>query len=191
MLKYFTLLIFSLLGWKVKGFFPPHIKKGILIAAPHTSNWDFIFALAYFYKLKIPFRYTIKQEWLERFFIGGIMKKSGAIGIDREQRKNMVDALSDIFNNEDNIVLIIQPEGTRKNTKYWKTGFYRAAQKAEVPLVLGYLDYKKKTAGIGPSFIPTGDYKKDMDVLKDFYKDINPKHPERFSLDIYKPTEQH
>lgn len=190
MLKHFTLFMFKVFGWKINGAFPSHIRKGILVAAPHTSNWDFVFAIAFFYKLKIPFRYTIKQEWLKRFFIGNIMNKSGAIGVDRSKHANMVDAIAELFETNDDIIIVVQPEGTRKLAKKWKTGFYQVALKANVPLILGSLDYRKKIAYIGPSFMPTGDYYKDMEILKEFYKDITPKRPENFCLEIYDPADQ-
>ncbi len=188
LLKSFSVFLFKAMGWKTIGEFPGHLKKGVLVAAPHTSNWDYILAMAYFYILKIPFRYTIKKEWLERPVIGKIMRDAGAVGVKRDKNSNLVDTLAKILNDAEEMVLVVQPEGTRKPVKIWKTGFYRTAMQAKVPLILGYLDYEKKLAGLGPIFMPTGDFKKDMDILKDFYKDKKGKNPENFILDIYDPS---
>ncbi len=102
----------------------------------------------------------------------------------------MVDTMAEIIrDSKGKMALMIAPEGTRKLTHIWKTGFYYTALKAGVPLVLTYLDYSKKVAFIGPSFMPSGCYKKDMLILKEFYKDVIPKYPKNFSLDIYMADE--
>jgi 1-acyl-sn-glycerol-3-phosphate acyltransferase len=188
MLKYLTLIMFTLMGWKVRGSVPSHIKKCVLIAAPHTSNYDYILAMATFYKMKVPFRYLIKQEWLDKFLVGRLMKASGAIGVNRAQRANLVNSLADIMDKAKDLVLMVPPEGTRKLTRPWKTGFYYVALQAKVPIILSSLDYKKKIAEVGPHFMPSGDFKKDMDILKNYYQNISAKYPHRFSLDIYLPT---
>lgn len=188
LLKLFTLAVFGLLGWKVKGSFPP-VKKCVLVGAPHTTNLDFILGMATFYKLKIPIRYLIKKDWVNVFGLGRVMKASGAIGVDRSVRKNLVDMMADLLKSEDRIALVVTPEGTRKLVRKWKTGFYYAALKANVPLVLSSLDYGKKETEIGPCIMPSGDFKKDMDLIREFYRDKKPRYPEKFSLDIYLPEE--
>ena len=186
MLKIFTIFLFTIMGWKVQGKMPAHINKCILVAAPHTSNVDFLLAMAAFYKMKLPIRYLIKQEWLNVFLLKGIFKNSGALGVERSKNNTMVDALAELITtSEENMAVMISPEGTRKLAPKWKTGFYYAALKARVPIVLSHLDYAKKIAAIGPSFMPSGCFKKDMLILKNYYKDITPKFPEQFSLDIY------
>ncbi len=188
LLKTVSLFMFKAMGWKtVVAEVPKDIKKAIIACAPHTSNMDYMLAMAVFYRLNLPFKYTIKKEWLERPVIGKIMADSGAIGVERGKKGNVVDYLASIFNEHEKIMLAVQPEGTRKPARIWRTGFYQTALKAKVPIILAYLDYEKKEAGLGPIFMPTGDYKKDMDILKDFFKDKTPKNPENFILDIYDP----
>ena len=186
MIKAITIFFFMIMGWRVHGNVPPHITKCVMIAAPHTSNWDYIFALAGCYKLKLPIRLLIKKVWVEVFFVGRFIKAAGGIGVNRTQKLNMVHALADLLNkSKDPMMMMIPPEGTRKLASPWKTGFYHIALQANVPIVMSYLDYKNRVAGIGPHFMPTGDFKKDMQILKDFYKDKSAKFPEKFSLEIY------
>ncbi len=188
MLKAFTIFLFKIKGWKLKGKVSPEITKCILVAAPHTSNLDFLLAMAGFYKLKLPVRYLIKKEWLDFWPLKRIFKNSGALGVDRSKNTTMVDSLADlIISSNENMAIMISPEGTRKLIPCWKTGFYYTALKAQVPIVLSYLDYRTKTAGIGPSFMPSGCFRKDMIIIRDFYKDKTAKFPENFSLKIYHP----
>lgn len=160
-----------------------------MIAAPHTSNWDLVYALAAYDLMKIPVRFTIKKEWM-RFPLNLIMRPLGAIGIDRspkvkgEQRKSMTEAMTELFNGRENLNIMVTPEGTRSKREKWKTGFYYVALNSKVPIALGYLDYANKIAGVGKLIFPSGDIKKDMREIMDFYRNIKGKHPERFSLDL-------
>lgn len=160
-----------------------------MIASPHTSNWDFIFARSAFSLLRIPVRFTVKREWL-RFPFKGIMNALGAIGIDRspkrpgEPRPSMTDAMIELFEKNKELVVLVTPEGTRKKVTKWKTGFYHVAVGAKVPIALGYLDYKNKIAGVGKMIFPSGDMAKDMKEIMDFYKNIAGKFPEKFSVDL-------
>lgn len=185
MLKKLFRLIFKLKGWKIKGEFPEEVKKCVMIGAPHTSNMDTILSVAAFDIMGIPLRFTIKKEWL-RFPMSIFLKPLGAIGIDRAnkhgKKKSMVEGMVDLFNRHKELVIIVTPEGTRKKVTQWKTGFYFVAQKAKVPIVLGYLDYKNKIAGIGEVIYPTGNIEKDFQKIAAFYKDITPKFPEQFAL---------
>jgi 1-acyl-sn-glycerol-3-phosphate acyltransferase len=188
MLKMFTIFLFTILGWKLQGQMPADIKKCIIVAAPHTSNYDFLLAVASFYKMSLPVKYLIKKEWLNFFLFKGMFKASGALGVDRSKSNTMVDALADLIDSSnENITLMISPEGTRKLVSKWKTGFYYTALKARVPIVLSSLDYAKKVAAIGPSFMPSGCFRRDMQIIKNYYQDITPKYPENFSLNIYLP----
>lgn len=188
MLKAFTIFLFTILGWKLKGRVAPEISKCILVAAPHTSNLDFLLAMAGFYKMKLPVKYLIKKEWIDFWPLRKIFINSGALGVDRGKNSTMVDSLAElIVSSTENLAIMISPEGTRKLVHRWKTGFYYAALNAKVPIVLTYLDYRTKTAGIGPSFMPCGCFRKDMIFIKNYYKDITPKFPENFSLEIYYP----
>lgn len=160
------------------GGLPPHVKKCIMVAAPHTSNWDFIYARGAFYLLHLDVRFTIKKEFMG-FPFGPLLKAMGALPVDRTKNNRLVDAMVDILNNSDDMIIMVTPEGTRKYQPRWRKGFYYAAVGANVPIVLGFLDYKKKEAGIGPVFIPTGDVDADIEKIKDFYRTISPKYPEQ------------
>jgi 1-acyl-sn-glycerol-3-phosphate acyltransferase len=185
MIRFIFWLIYAINGWKIKGQLPPDIKKCVMLAAPHTSNFDLVYAIVGLKKLKVKVRFTIKKEWL-RFPFGLFIKPLGAIGIDRgpkkEGQKSMVDAMAELFDDKEELTILVTPEGTRKNVKKWKSGFYYVAEKAKVPIVLGYLDYKNKISGIGPVIYPCGDYEKDLRTIQEFYATIPPKFPEKFGV---------
>jgi len=172
-------LIFWLSGWKIVGEKPEGLQKFVIIAAPHTSNWDFVYARAAFYMMKIPLKYTIKKE-LFFFPLGWVLDKMGGIPINRSKKKgNMVAQMAQNFKKRDHLALMITPEGTRSYAKEWKKGFYYIAQEAAVPILLGYLDYKKKEAGIGPCVYPSGNYEADLEKIQAFYRTITAKYPEK------------
>ena len=176
--------IFWLSGWKVKGQMPEGVQKAVMIAAPHTSNWDFFWARAAFFILKVPVRYTVKKELL-KFPLNLILNPLGAIGIDRspkevgQERISMTDAMANEFSKQSKLVVLVTPEGTRSYNPDWKTGFYRVAQKANVPILCGFLDYENKIAGIGPSFEASENMEEQIEMIKDFYRPIKGKFPEK------------
>lgn len=180
-------LLLKLTGWKIENTLPPDLKKCIVLAAPHTSNWDFYYAMAFLSILKINSRYTIKKEWMQ-FPFSLITKPLGGIAIDRsprhlgEKRRSLIDVMVELFNNNKELVIIITPEGTRSKVDKWKAGFYHIALKANVPIVLGYIDYAKKQAGTGMIIYP-GNYEEDMRTIMNFYKNIQGKRPEQFAID--------
>lgn len=176
--KFLSKLILKLFGWHVKGRFPDDIKKCIMIAAPHTSNWDFLFARCAFYIMDIDLRYTIKKEAMVGP-LGWLLKNMGALPVDRKKNNSLVDAMVSILNNADRMVIMITPEGTRSYQPRWRKGFYHAAVGAGVPIVLGYLDYPKKEAGVGPVFYPTGNVEADIEKIKAFYRTKKGKYPEK------------
>ncbi|TPE45777.1 1-acyl-sn-glycerol-3-phosphate acyltransferase [Pontibacter mangrovi] len=177
--KFISKLIFKAAGWKLNGNLAPQDRRSVMVAAPHTSNWDFIFARAAFYLMDAPIRYTIKKEFM-KFPFGPILKKIGAIPIDRSKNTRMVDAMVRIFEETPgDICVMVTPEGTRKYQPRWRRGFYYVALGANVPIVLGYLDYSKKEAGIGPTIIPSGDIEADMEKIMAFYRTKKGKYPEQ------------
>ena len=181
---YISKFIFWISGWKVKGSFPEGVKQAVMIAAPHTSNWDFFWARAAFFILKVPVRYTVKKELL-KFPLNLLLNSLGAIGIDRSakipgaERLSMTDAMAQLFEKHDKLVVLVTPEGTRSYNPDWKTGFYRVAEKAQVPILCGYLDYENKVAGIGPAFYTNGKVDEQINEIKDFYRPIKGKFPEQ------------
>ena len=182
LLKMITIFVFKVTGWKMDGDIPEGIERCVIVVAPHTSNFDYFIGMAAKYKLRLPILYLIKEEWLNVFLIGRLMKASGAIGVTRSARKSMVDQMADLLKNVDKAALVFPPEGTRKLSTKWKTGFYYVALKAEVPIVFAALDYGRKRVRVGEYFKPSGDIEKDMDIVRDFYRDVTAKRPEKFSL---------
>ncbi len=187
--KLISKIVFWVFGWQFKDHVGGGFERCVMIAAPHTSNWDLVFARAAFYLMNIPVRYTVKKEWM-RFPFNLIFGPLGAIAIDRspkkegEERRSMTDAMIDLFNGKKELVVMVTPEGTRSIRTKWKTGFYHVAVGAKVPVALGYLDYKNKVAGVGKLVYPSGDMQKDMKEIMDFYRNIPAKFPEKFSVDI-------
>jgi len=178
-----AMALIKFLGWKINNTTHPTTwKKAVIALAPHTSNWDFFYGMLF--KLSHPnvtIRFAIKKEVM--FFpLSYLMKKLGAIPIDRNKitkHTNMVAVMADMLNNEDALILAIAPEGTRSYVKRWKTGFYRLAEAANVPIILGYIHYAKKEMGLGPTFYPTGDIEKDIANIQSFYRNILGKYPEQ------------
>lgn len=175
--KFLSKIIFKIFGWHVAGHIPPDLKKSIMIAAPHTSNWDLLFARCAFYLMDVDLRYTIKKEAMVGP-LGWLLKKLGALPVDRSKNNSLVNAMIDIFNNSEEMVIMITPEGTRKYQPRWRKGFYHTALGANVPIILGYLDYSKKEAGVGPIIYPTGDVEGDIEKIKAFYRTKKGKYPE-------------
>lgn len=165
-----------LFGWKLVGSAPKETKM-IGIIAPHTSNWD----VALLYVMANSFR--IKSNWLAKDSLlrpplGWILRPLGALPVDRSRHLNYVDQVANIIRNQDHIYLAIAPEGTRKRTDRWKTGFYYIAIAAGVPIICMKVDYGTKELGFGPIVYPTGDIHKDCEVIFDFYRNVTPLVPE-------------
>lgn len=174
-----TNTILFLLGWKTTGEKPTH-DKYVLIAAPHTSNWDLFFTIAFALKFKVNV-YWMGKDSIFMFPFKSIMMYLGGIPVDRSKAHNMVQSTADEFANNDKLIIAVPPEGTRGKSKYWKTGFYHIAFTANVPICLGYLDYAKKEASLGATFHPTGDIDKDMIQIAEYYKDIKGKYSDKFT----------
>jgi len=163
-------------GWDVIGQVP-HGGKFVLVGAPHTSNWDFPFTLATLYIFRLKISWMGKDTLFKKPF-GKIMRWLGGIPIDRSNEHGVVDQIVKQFSESQKLVVTIAPSGTRKKRDYWKSGFYWIAYNAQVPILCGYLDYGRKKACLGLSFVPTGDIKKDMDRIRRFYVGIRGKNPE-------------
>ncbi|HET6243653.1 MAG: lysophospholipid acyltransferase family protein [Bacteroidetes bacterium] len=174
--------IFRKHGWKIQGGLPLGTKKCVLLAAPHTSNWDFVYGIGALEEFNLDVKYLAKKE-LFRFPFKGMFESLGGVPVDRSKSNSMVDAMIELINSKDEIIVMIPPEGTRSRVDKWKSGFYHVALGAQVPIVLGYLDYKNKVAGIGPALMPSGDKEKDYKVICDFYKKTTAKWPENFNCE--------
>jgi len=173
--------IFYVKGWKLYGHIPEGLRKCIIIQAPHTSMTDFFIGWLGSKILKVKFRFMIKKEAFI-FPIAGVLKNMGGIPVDRGKSQGVVKQIVGVFNSSESLYLIITPEGTRKYTAHWKKGFYYMAKAAQVPILLGYIDYKKKICGIGEQLNMTGDFEEDFKKIEDFYRGVNAKYPEKFNL---------
>lgn len=168
--------ILRLFGWKLVGEMPAE-KKVVFIFAPHTSNWDFVIMMMARFCYKMKPAYLGKHTLFKPPF-GWFFKVLGGIPVERSSSHNVVDQVVKIINERDEIALALAPEGTRSKKPYWKSGFYHIALKAEVPLVLTFLDKDTKTLGIGEQVNLTGDVEIDMAKIRDFYKDKKGFKPE-------------
>lgn len=181
MMHYIARFIFWAKGWKLYGSIPQGLKKCVIIQAPHTSMTDFFIGFLGSKLYKVKFRFMIKKEAFI-FPLASIIKAMGGIPIDRNKSQGAVKQIVSVFNNSESLYLIITPEGTRKYTDHWKRGFYYIAQAAQVPVLLAYIDYKKKICGIGIQINISGNFDEDFKVIEDFYRGFNAKYPENFNL---------
>jgi len=182
MIKLFSKWVLKMLGWKIEVNIPSDVRKAVMLVAPHTTNYDFFIGRLVFNVIGLPVKFLIKKE-VFFFPFGGLLKKMGGIPVQRGKRNNLVRQLTDRFEQADRLVLVVTPEGTRKYTKYWKKGFYYIATEAQVPIALGYLDYKYKKAGVKKLVYPSGDLKTDFEEFKAFYQTLHAYHPEKFCTD--------
>ncbi len=169
-------LVLGLTGWKLEGDLPKD-QACVLIAAPHTSNWDLFYMLALAKVARVRVRWMGKHT-LFRAPFGAIMRWMGGIPIYRHSRNNIVQQMTTRLTSGDPLVLAVPAEGTRGWTAHWKSGFYHIANAAQVPIAMGYLDYSRKRGGFGPVLMPTGNIGQDMDAIRAFYADKVGKFPE-------------
>ncbi|MBF0524473.1 MAG: 1-acyl-sn-glycerol-3-phosphate acyltransferase [Deltaproteobacteria bacterium] len=164
-------------GWRIEGA-EQLPAKFVFIASPHTSNWDVPFMLAAAYVLRIRISWLGKHS-LFKGRCGRILRALGGIPVNRQAPQNLVQQIAASFHASTNLILAVPPEGTRRKTEYWKSGFYHIARTAGVPIGLGFLDYGRKRCGFGGFFFPSGDVRADMDRLRAFYGGIRGKYPEK------------
>ncbi len=165
-------------GWQPEGE-RPSARRYVLIAAPHTSNWDLAYLLA------LAEVFDVRVSWLGKapLFrppLGWLMRRVGGIPVRRDRRTNLVAQVAETFARSSDLALVVPAEGTRSYTEHWKSGFYHIARRARVPIVPGYLDYARRRGGFGAAFEPSGDAKCDMDRIRAFYADKVGKYPECF-----------
>jgi 1-acyl-sn-glycerol-3-phosphate acyltransferase len=178
MKKWVARWFLRLSGWQIEGERPPY-DHFVLIAAPHTSNWDFPYMLAY------ATVFDIKVSWLAKhslFFppVGWLMRALGGIPVVRHKNSNVVADMVAEFGSREELALVVPTEGTRSRVEYWKSGFYHIASGAGVPIVPSYLDFTQKRGGFGPALKPSGDLKADMDYFREFYGRKKGKFPAKF-----------
>jgi 1-acyl-sn-glycerol-3-phosphate acyltransferase len=164
-------------GWTVVGGVP-NIRKAVLIAAPHTSNWDGFWAVVFKVYIGMDIHWFIKDSMFW-FPMSSLLRINGAIPLDRKRARSAVAQAIAAFDENEDFYFGLAPEGTRSKTPGWKSGFYRIAEGANVPVVLGYLDYGKKQLGLGPAVTLTGDRDTDLAVIGSFYSSISGRWPEK------------
>ncbi|HLT33989.1 MAG TPA: 1-acyl-sn-glycerol-3-phosphate acyltransferase [Aquaticitalea sp.] len=165
------LIYFKILGWTVVGntsMSKDSVKKAVLIAAPHTSNFDFFIALLLRQVLGIKSNFVAKKE-LFIWPLGYYFQAIGGAPLDRSPGQNKVQAIADLFKLKDEFRLAIAPEGTRKKVDEWKTGFYYIAKAANVPIIMFTLDFENKQNKISEPFYPTDDIYGDLNYIKSFF----------------------
>lgn len=180
LLRAFSVGYLKLNGWKIEGKLPSTETKYVLIAAPHTSNWDLLYTLMVAFALRLNI-YWMGKHQLFSWPFGSLMRWLGGVEVNREQSSSLVTAAAQaLVAAAGSVQLIVPPEGTRSKTRYWKTGFYWIAHTAQVPIVLAYMDYERKLSGLGPVFTPTGDIEADMITIKAFYAQFKGKNWHQF-----------
>ena len=174
----FARWLLELFGWSLEGVRPPQ-ERYVLIAAPHTSNWDFPLMLAF------AAAFDIQVTWMGKhslFFppAGWVMRMLGGMPIVRDRNTNVVASTVELFRQSSRLVLVVPTEGTREWAAHWKSGFYHIARGAQVPIVPSFLDFSRKRGGFGPAIETSGDVRIDMQHFRDFYAGMIGKFPDKF-----------
>ena len=181
-MKTLSEIILKIFGWKTTDKYPD-LKKSVVVMAPHTSNWDLMLGKLYMNVKGVRGSVLVKKE-LFFFPLNLIMRAWGTIPVSRNDKKNnAILQVTSFFENNEKFTLVISAEGTRKKVTRWKKGFYYIAKRANVPIVVSYVDYKKKEVGIKGVIWDIGDIKETMIEINNMYKNINAKYPQNFSLD--------
>jgi 1-acyl-sn-glycerol-3-phosphate acyltransferase len=163
----------------------PHVARAVVIFAPHTSNWDFPLLLLVRYAFGRPVHYLGKHT-LFRPPLGWFFRATGGIPVVRHERRHFVKRAAAFFAEREELWLAMSPEGTRHRTDHWKSGFYRIALAAGVPVLLAFVDAAKKECGLGPLVELSGDVERDLGVIRDFYATKRGIYPERASTIRFK-----
>jgi 1-acyl-sn-glycerol-3-phosphate acyltransferase len=177
MLSSLARLLLKVFGWRMVGR-PPDVPKYLIVFAPHTSNWDLPIGYA------VARAFKLSPNWIGKHLLfkppfGRLFRWIGGIPVDRRSRNNAVDQVIGVFNERERLILAITPEGTRKKTPHWKTGFYYIAVGAQVPIQFAFLDYRRKVGGFGPLIMPSGDIEADLSIARDFFAGIAGKYPDQ------------
>ncbi|MDX1689645.1 MAG: 1-acyl-sn-glycerol-3-phosphate acyltransferase [Acidimicrobiia bacterium] len=172
-------LLLRVFGWRIEVPEPPP-ERAVFVIAPHTSYWDAAVLLPAAAAIQIDPHWMATHN-LFRFPVRTLVRWLGGIPVDRTRRTGLVDAAIDAFEGADHLQLAVAPEGTRYRADRWKTGFYRIAEGAGVPIALAFADYGRKVVGIGGTFVPSGDLEADLAHIRDFYDGVTARHPDRFA----------
>lgn len=179
MLNRLALWWFHFRGWTIEGSLPPDPKL-VVIGAPHTSNWDFVAMLAVMASFGVKASFMGKDSLFKGPF-GRVMHRLGGIPIRRGVRQSVVEQMAAAFEAADSLILVIAPEGTRKRSDYWKSGFYHIARTAGAPILPAKINYEEKLVTMGEPLLPGESVTSDMDRLRVFYADGRGKFPDQTS----------
>lgn len=170
-------LLLRLGGWRLNAPRPPPLEKYLVIFYPHTSNWDFVLGILAAWALRVDITFLAKHTLFEGP-LGPLFRALGGYPVHRDQRSHLVTQVAELVASRERIVLAIAPEGTRSRAEHWRSGFYYMAREAHLPLVLGFLDRRTRTLGLGPVVYLTGDLQADMATIRAFYADKQGIRPE-------------
>ena len=171
--------LFKRSGWKHNGALPTDIKKYVIIVAPHTSNIDFFVGYGYKHLAGLHPNFLAKKELFKIPIVGWFLKSIGGYPVDRTKKTNLVDQVVELFEKTSSFIMTITPEGTRSYSPDWKTGFYRIAHKANVPIVKVGFDYPSKTIHVAEPQYVSGNMEEEMVEIKNHFKQFAGKHPEK------------
>lgn len=188
MLQRLARLLLRAGGWTLVGEIP-RLRQAVFIIAPHTSNWDGIWLIAYKIAMNVPVRFFAKHT-LFRWPLGPFLLRMGAIPVDKTKSGANVDKLTAMFARQNRLLLALAPEGTRKWTPYWRTGFYRIAEAGEVPIVLAFIDYAGKRLGVGPQVDPRVGRDETLRRIRTFYRNCAPARPRNMGPIAFPPEEE-
>lgn len=181
--------LLKLFGWRIEGALPT-VEKFVMIVAPHTSAWDLPigFTCAHSFELLTQWQYGfMAKDTLFRGPLGVLLRWMGGIPINRRSQTGVVEQMIQAFEHYKSLMLVITPEGTRGESAFWKSGFYRIAMGAKVPIVPASLDYKLKLGKIGTGFMPTGNVEADLDILREFYAGVVALFPDQVGQIKFRP----
>lgn len=175
--------ILKLFGWSVKGEYTEALRNCIIIVAPHTSNWDFIWGLLARTVYGIHAKYLIKNTYFKPA-TAWFFRFTGGIPVDRSRKTELTDQLKAMLQKGDELKIVFTPEGTRKRVEKWKTGFYWVAMDTDLPIVMHYIDYRKKEIGMSAPFKPSGTWEEDREMIRAFYRKVTPGNAEGWNTEF-------
>lgn len=172
--------ILAVFGWEliIKA---PAEEKFVVVCAPHTSHWDYVLFLSAMLATNGKWRWLGHAQLLKGV-LGPLARFCGGFHLESDHKTSFVETLSKEFKENDSLILCLAPEGSSSFVPRWRTGFYYISLNAGVPVVLGFIDYKNKTLGLGDYFTPTGNIETDLRFIQNFYRTVTPKNPDRAGL---------
>jgi len=178
MKRAFWKFLFKISGWRIEGR-NPELKKYVIIVAPHTSYWDFF--VGYITRNALGFRtdFLVKDEMFKYPLISSFLRSRGAHPVDRNKNTSIVERVVSLFHENEAFIFTVTPEGTRSYVEKWRSGFYRIAVLANVPIVLVGFDFEKKTVYFQQPYWPKNDWEADLELFLAFYRTLKGRHPEK------------